>query len=45
MILYGIGSPGPGSDIVGDVVEWFLVCAELVDGRLRPTVRFGQAPR
>jgi hypothetical protein len=23
MILFGVRSPGPGSDIVGDVVEWF----------------------
>jgi hypothetical protein len=28
MILYGIRSPGPGSDIVGDVVEWFETRAE-----------------
>jgi hypothetical protein len=28
MILYGVRSPGPGSDIVGDVVEWFATRAE-----------------
>jgi hypothetical protein len=28
MILYGIRSPGPGSEIVGDVVEWFATRAE-----------------
>jgi hypothetical protein len=26
--LYGVRSPGPGSDIVGDVVEWFETRAE-----------------
>jgi hypothetical protein len=29
MLLYGVRSPGPGSDIVGDVVEWFSTCAEV----------------
>jgi hypothetical protein len=28
VILYGVRSPGPGSDIVGDVVEWFETRAE-----------------
>jgi hypothetical protein len=28
MLLYGIRSRGPGSDIVGDVVEWFSTPAE-----------------
>jgi hypothetical protein len=28
MILYGVRSPGPGSDIAGDVVEWFETRAE-----------------
>jgi hypothetical protein len=28
VLLYGVRSPGPGSDIVGDVVEWFETRAE-----------------
>jgi len=28
LILYGVRSPGRGSDIVGDVVEWFSTRAE-----------------
>jgi hypothetical protein len=28
VILYGVRSPRPGSDIVGDVVEWFSTRAE-----------------
>jgi hypothetical protein len=28
MIFFGVRSPGPGSDIVGDVVEWFETRAE-----------------
>jgi hypothetical protein len=27
-VFYGVRSPGPGSDIVGDVVEWFETPAE-----------------
>jgi hypothetical protein len=28
VLFYGVRSPGPGSDIVGDVVEWFLRCED-----------------
>jgi hypothetical protein len=28
MVFYGVRSPGPGSDIVGDVVERFATPAE-----------------
>jgi hypothetical protein len=28
LLFYGVRSPGPGSDIVGDVVEWFSTRAE-----------------
>jgi hypothetical protein len=28
VLFYGVSSPGPGGDIVGDVVEWFETRAE-----------------